>query len=1077
MNYLGLTVFAGKTPGIILDFNRESKDYTIEFVDGRIVTTSVVNWQSSIPAEPEVAKYRLANRNNGETLVFGDQGWDVISGDQHFSIENRWPHTDRLIAPGYRYSVDMEGGSINLYAPDGHRIGSLSNHTAPALGNEADALWDAAQWLLMAPGGGHGVDEDSWDEHGEEHLEWLNENASNMDDILLDFAEAAAAQGSEEARAYAGIDDSDSGHIARTATDYWETGGAHEISQGEDADEDHMRSDTGGNSDIRHTEKELFNNTKDEEGNPEQDFPDGKDATIVPPVPADVERFMERAETAEPDPMKTDREFPSGEYNERSRIPSQKSYSHIREQAEWEDKHYANNPVCEDCGDPLVNGTCYSCCAAKKGVSPEEYGKNETDTVIRQANVKTAGPLLALAPIAEAVGGALGMGAAEAGAAGAAGAAEGAAGGSMLGNIGSLVGKAYRPLMVGNAIDNLTGGGNDSGDGGGQAPPAQYQSIVATTEADSEIYAYKNRGDNSNPDIGGTGGYNETHGDGPEYMKDVDDVGGTIAVIRRFTDSGDIDGAIDHAMSVLAEGIPAVIQYADSEESGKGVKEIDDLNELLEAAFGEDYTKHRDADDKRTSKVITADGPPGSMAICQTCGNNVTIGQQYCSENPPRLDCPTVKMAHPGATPSSQQQPAPQQAVSPVTQAPGGAAYAQNGTLDFPVYPKVTRALKISARRPKMCPYHTELTDYALALSDPSAALSALSQHLYSDKSCKGEWGVEEGKKCRFKPEMVHNEYWEQKEQEAAERKQQREQNLVAEQTMEEVQDALVTEEVEVESSPVDTEYAIEAEITEDVVIDVALDNATNIGEESSPYNDYIPAENYSDFGSATDNGSYESAPMGEAVMASARDWLKTAEEHEDKEDVRVYEYPGDEHYEEGSASGDRIEDTDGNELEPGQTYRIGPEDQIPDVVKVVSVDPQYIEVRRIDSTFPENENNRPYRLTLKEMMVQDIKIEKTGDQVNPAEIGGGTSDSLMGTPETNNDAGAGQQDTHGTTDLSTGQYSSSHRLARRDYSPNEQRSFVNEHGAARNLEKLDLEGTHYPDEMENSSDDYFLWG
>ena len=50
-------------------------------------------------------------------------------------------------------------------------------------------------------------------------------------------------------------------------------------------------------------------------------------------------------------------------------------------------------------------------------------------------------------------------------------------------------------------------------------------------------------------------------------------------------------------------------------------------------------------------------------------------------------------------------------------------------------------------------------------------------------------------------------------------------------------------------------------------------------------------------------------------------------------------------------------------------------------------------------------------------------------------------------------------------------------KLAGYDYSMNEQKQFINENGVARNLDKLDLSGTHYPEELESQDDDYFLWG
>lgn len=1009
MNHLGLTVFAGNIPGIVLDFDKESKEYTIEFTDGRVVKTAVVNWDTSIPADPEVAKYRLANNSKEESLVFDSEGWDIVTN----VVESR---------------------------------------------------------------------------------------------------------------------------------DYWETGAPHEISKGEDYDDDHMRSDIGGNSVMRHVEKELFNNRKDEEGNPEMDFVDDADEIVqFPPVPHDVESFLERAESAEPDPMKTDREFPSGEYKERSRIPQ---HSHVREQAAWEDAHYAKNPVCEDCGDPLVNEHCYSCLDKKKGISPEEYGIEEQETTIRQAATKTAF-LPALGAIAAPLLARLGIGAA----AGAVGGGEAAAvgGGSMLGNIGRMAGRA----MAGQAM-TAPFVGEDSASGA-QTVPAEdmsagsdYQSIaLAATEPSEGIFAVEIHGVDSHPENGGTGNYNAQHGDGPEYLKDVNDIGGPLSAIRRFTEEDNIDGALEEALSVIADGLPVIIEFADSDESASDNESVKAFDELFEAVFGEDYTKARD-EEKGGKKESRVAADQQDTVVCRKCNRTAIVGQRACSNVPALPDCPIVSVERIQAYPAGAQNPQQQAPSAPTSTVPQ--------TLNFPTYPRITKTLKVAARKPKMCPYHADLVDYSVALKDPAAALGALSQHQYSQNSCKGGWGEAEGTKCRFKPEMIHNEYWEEKEREAEERKQQREMQKAEEAARLEEENLLdpIIETVPVEEE-VQEEIAAPAESPIDPEYETVPD-MTNVSEDSgSSYNDYIAPENYS-YDSAIDNGSYEREP----VMAANREWIMKDAAEDDE--VRVYEYPGEDNYDEGSADGSRIEDSDGNELEEGEIYRIGPEGELPDVVEVVSIDPQYIEVRRIDSSFPEDMNNRPYRLTLKEIMVQDISIEKVDGQLNPAEVGRDSVDALAGTPETNDDAGPGHNDIPGTSDLSSGRkanaehYSASEvkdfmkwlqnngftvvaggsghnkvyygntllgsfsatpsdprslinaqkqiarnlrilqqqqsgedveipsrraseKIAGQDYSISEQKQFINENGTARNLDKLDLSGTHYPEEMSDSDDDYFLWG
>lgn len=73
------------------------------------------------------------------------------------------------------------------------------------------------------------------------------------------------------------------------------------------------------------------------------------------------------------------------------------------------------------------------------------------------------------------------------------------------------------------------------------------------------------------------------------------------------------------------------------------------------------------------------------------------------------------------------------------------------------------------ARRPKMCPYHKELVNASLQVGEPQYA--AFAPLVGGDSHCGG--GYED--KCNFKPPMVAQSYWDQKETERLERKEQRE--------------------------------------------------------------------------------------------------------------------------------------------------------------------------------------------------------------------------------------------------------------------------------------------------------------
>jgi hypothetical protein len=93
------------------------------------------------------------------------------------------------------------------------------------------------------------------------------------------------------------------------------------------------------------------------------------------------------------------------------------------------------------------------------------------------------------------------------------------------------------------------------------------------------------------------------------------------------------------------------------------------------------------------------------------------------------------------------------------------------------------------ARRPKMCPYHKEVTDISLASGDPTSGFNAMAQHAWGAQHCQGEY---EGG-CNFKPAMVTQKYWDDKAEQAAERRERREQEraeqIQQEQTITEVPD------------------------------------------------------------------------------------------------------------------------------------------------------------------------------------------------------------------------------------------------------------------------------------------------
>lgn len=95
---------------------------------------------------------------------------------------------------------------------------------------------------------------------------------------------------------------------------------------------------------------------------------------------------------------------------------------------------------------------------------------------------------------------------------------------------------------------------------------------------------------------------------------------------------------------------------------------------------------------------------------------------------------------------------------------PGG----ETGSAGGPVAEDYFASVR-TARRPKMCPYHSELVDSSLQAGEPQ--YSAFSGLVGGPSHCKGGFDGS----CNFKPDMVTQSYWDKKSEEYADRRRQRE--------------------------------------------------------------------------------------------------------------------------------------------------------------------------------------------------------------------------------------------------------------------------------------------------------------
>lgn len=153
--------------------------------------------------------------------------------------------------------------------------------------------------------------------------------------------------------------------------------------------------------------------------------------------------------------------------------------------------------------------------------------------------------------------------------------------------------------------------------------------------------------------------------------------------------------------------------------------------------------------------------PGTDSAVCRSCGGPLSSQDHYC----PSCHEPTR-----GDQDQDMYEQYPQDQSSSGYELGGEAGPYQASTRE--------------ARRPKMCPYHNEVTDIALASGDPSAGFNAMAQHAWGANHCQGEY---EGG-CNFKREMVTQTYWDQKAEQAQQRRDDRARQLEIDQQVQETE-------------------------------------------------------------------------------------------------------------------------------------------------------------------------------------------------------------------------------------------------------------------------------------------------
>lgn len=625
---------------------------------------------------------------------------------------------------------------------------------------------------------------------------------------------------------------------------------------------------------------------------------------------------------------------------------------------------------------------------------------------------------------------------------------------------------------------NLMGGDGGAGAGGSVGIPAAMMASTASSDNDFGG-AVDIRGIDDHPEHM-TKGFINQHGDSPELLKDVNDIGGTKQGEQddREGNDGDyfdidewdinddnisdfIDVLIDvlddnqmDALHAAHEAMPLIIEYSSDEEmDGSEDEKINELIDILEDAFPgyrlmidtdddgemeydseesddddhaeEDYTdgetddKYDEEDDEEDNDMSKESN--ALMGYGDTTGGDV---------------CPECGVPHPPGTPHKQD--TSNDPASSIGTVPGQAPAQTRST---------SIEAKMAARLPRnICPFHKELVEMSLATEDPLGALGVMNVHMFGEKSCKGDWKHPGDKKCRFKSEMITKSFWDNKTEQAEQRRLEREQ--LKQQQEAEAPPERVVEEYEINPEPTSEE---------------------TLPEGHSPVNNGESA--------------IADAPAGQEMVASVSKWsIAEVYVDDDREDTV-----------DGHDHATPWQDENGDPLREGESYKLkAPDYEIPDDITIDEIHSnKLVYTIHTDSMDFQNEMDR------KEMQVNEYDfvthdhVEGDEEDMNPQS----RKELKEFDHETNNDdhtnatAGPGQVTdlSSPSTKVSTVEHPDRDWLwgsidpqptahtAGKDYAPREQRTFIDEEGPARNLSKLDLSGTHYLEDPD--MEDQFLFG
>lgn len=707
-------------------------------------------------------------------------------------------------------------------------------------------------------------------------------------------------------------------------------------------------------------------------------------------------------------------------------------FSHVLDEDTYRQSNKATLDECPECSSPMTDKRgeklCHTCGHRQPIINVE--AKEKTSFLPLLAPLLEAG---GAAAGAEAGGAAMGAGAEAGGAS--------VAGGGMLGQAGPLMNQALKGNAAMNTMEKAKGMFEPNVNVHETEDP--YLSHTARDDEDSDdIFSDdKNPGRDDHPEHDGTRGFQEEVSDNDEFLKDVNGDGGTLNEDDAFNPDKP-RGSAEHAIRSFEQSLPLVMFYADSEESGADNPVLKALDDMLEDAFPGYKDESASSDDKPKSHEDKDDSEDKEDSDDDKKESNAF--RDYPEDRGMGEPCPVC----------GQLGECPHKPAEGITLKPGATEH-------MPAAPSAQRAYAsreyIAARKPHMCPYHKNLVETSIALGDPAGALNAMATHQFSDHSCQGEWKGD--KSCKFKPGMITQKYWDDKKQKAEELREQRELEQAEQELYVDAQDEALAQ-------PGDYELAL------DNVLDPEW-----TAEDAEPATDNVVEVDFGG-GHSPSTENLDSAIGSPAEQVAASTHVAESETDDDKPADPLWQ------------------DDQGHPLKEGKTYLLkAPNYAIPDRITVNKVASDHI-VYTIHTDMMEYQDE----MTRKEASVEGFEfvsadeeaLEETPDSADgfdghgndvveehelPAHDPANVHASLSGRHEDDDERPyhANRQwlfDGDEKDELT-------HHLAGKDFSPTEQRRFIDEPGTARNLSKLDLSNTHYDpidSEAQVPEAHMFLW-